>query len=248
MHENYLGIERRMQNKIEIDAKDLTRYILRHWLSIILITLIMAASAFGVTKYLITPVYESQSMIYITSGDSGGTVVQNMLSSLQAGNALTADYKTLATSKPVLEQVIKELKLDMTYEDLKKQVSTENPDDTRILILKVRDTDPQKAKDIVNALTEIERDQIANIMNTTKPNIMQWGDIQKKPVSLSPIKASAIAGFITLCILLILFFFRFIQNDNICTSEDIEKVLDLKNLAEIPLLTNDDFHQKKGER
>lgn len=50
---------------------------------------------------------DSTSVIHIT-GSSGGSV-QSMLSRLQEGNALTADYQTLATSNLVVEKVIEDL-------------------------------------------------------------------------------------------------------------------------------------------
>ena len=234
-----------MRKEIEIDVRDLLGYLRKRWAIVALIVMIAMVCGFGVTKFFITPVYESQSMIYITSGGGNGSVVQNMLSTLQAGNALTADYKTLATSKPVLEQVIEDLELDTDYETLKNKVSTENPENTRILSLMVKDTDPRQAKKIVDKLTEIERDRIADVMNTTKPNVMQWGDIQDDPVSASPVKVGITSGLIMLLLCLGWLFISFIQNDNIFTPEDIEKVLDMKNLAEIPAMANED-EKKKG--
>ena len=171
------------EKEIEFDARDLLKYLKTKWLHLFIAVVIAFSLTFGAASILRTPTYESQSMIYITSGSSGANMVQNMLSSLQAGNALTADYKTLATSKPVLEQVIRDLKLDTDYEELSERVSTENPDNTRILILKVQDKDPKLAKKMVDKLTEIEVEKIANVMNTTPPNVMQWGDLQKEPVS-----------------------------------------------------------------
>lgn len=229
----------KQQREIEIDAKDLARYLVKHWVSIAATVLLAALIGFSYQSFIATPVYESQSMIYITTGSSGGSVMQNMLSSLQAGTALTADYKTLATSKPVLEQVIKDLDLDTDYAELKKRVDTENPDNTRILILSVKDTDQRMAKKIVDKLTEIEQVKIADVMNTAKPNVMQWGDIQNDPVSPSPLRTSLCCGLIALIFTLLFFIIRFIQSDTIATAEDIDRVLDLRTLAEIPYIPKD---------
>lgn len=225
-----------MQNEIEIDVRDMLRYLLNRWMNIVIVVLTAMVIAFGATALFVTPVYESQSMIYITTNGADSSVVQNMLSSLQAGNALTADYKTLAISKPVLEQVIDDLDLDMTYAELKGNVSTENPENTRILTLKVRDKDPALAKKIVDKLTTIERNKIADIMGMNKPNVMQWGDVSQTPVSSSPKKNAAICGLIALVITLGVFIVRFIQNDKVITADDIEKTLDIRNLAEIPMI------------
>lgn len=234
------------EKEIEIDVKSLFIYIKTKWASLLLVVLVSMALAFSVTRFLITPVYESQSMIYITTGTSESSVVQNMLSSIQAGTALTADYKTLATSKPVLEQVIKELDLDLTYSELEDLISTENPDNTRILTLKVKNTDPRLAMNIVNKLTEIERDKIADVMNTTEPNIMQWGDMPTTPVSTSPTTAAMYVGLVSLLLALGYFTVRYIQNDRIVSADDIENTLKLRNLAQIPMFASED--KKKTRR
>lgn len=55
------------------------------------------------------------------------------LADIQMGTQLTADFEILATSRPVLEEVIEKLNLDYTYEELKSMIQTDNQTDTRIL-------------------------------------------------------------------------------------------------------------------
>lgn len=224
-----------MRNEIKIDIHSLVRYLLSRWMNIGIAVLLAATIGLAGTMVFITPVYEAQSMIYITTTESN--VVQNMLSSLQAGNALTADYKTLAISKPVIKQVIDELDLDMTYEELKENIAVENPNNTRVLTLKVKDTDPNRAKKIAGKLTEVERDKIEEIMGMSKPSVMQEADVETKPVSSSPIRNAALCGLISLVFTLGFFVYRFIQNDTIESADDIETVLGVKNLAEVPVIS-----------
>lgn len=233
------------EREIEIDVRDLAKYLFKRWTMIAMIMLIAMVCSFGVARFLVTPIYESQSMIYITAGNTGGSVVQNMLSSLQAGNALTADYKTLATSKPVLEQAAKDLGLDITYAEFREKVSTENPDNTRILIIKVTDPDPYAAKKIVDRLTEIEIEKIADVMGMTKPNVLQWGDIRKTPVSASPLKVSFTAGLIALLLTVCVLFAGFIQNDTFANADDIDRALELGTLAEVPVFDDNKKSEKK---
>ena len=231
------------ENEIEINVAELTQYILKRWKVLAIIMAVSIICSFGCVKIFTDPVYESQSMIYITTSATDGGAVQNMLSSLQAGTALTADYKTLATSKPVLKKVIRELNLDMTYKELKDRVSTENPDNTRILTIKVKDPDPKRAKEIVDKLTEIERDKIADVMGQPVPNILQKGDIQTHPVSASPLKVSLFAGLIALMLTLIFFIGGYINSDSIVTAEDIEQGLGLSTLAEVPVFSSENKNQ-----
>lgn len=221
-----------MGNEIEINVKDLLCYMKKKWLLLVFIPLLSAIISFSFFNFLATPQYESSSMIYITSGS--GSVVQSMLSELQAGTALTADYKTLATSQPVLEQVIEDLNLDMTYEELGEMVSTENPENTRILSITVRSQNAKNARIIVNDLTKIVVDKIADIMNTSKPNVLQWGDLPKEKVWPSPIKYGILTGLGALLLTLLCLTGLYVQNDTINSTDDIERILNIQTLAQVP--------------
>ena len=52
----------------------------------------------------------------------------------------------IITSRPVLEEVIGDLDLNISYEILKSKISINNPADTRILAITATDPDPQMAK------------------------------------------------------------------------------------------------------
>ena len=59
--------------------------------------------------------------------------------------------KVLVTSLPVVEQVVKDLDLDITPDALVGKISCEIETDSRVLQVTVTDTDPKRAKEIVDA-------------------------------------------------------------------------------------------------
>ena len=95
-------------NSNEIDLVELFYVMWGHAWQIILCLILGAAIAFGVTKFLITPLYQATSSIYIVSA-SNNSVVD--LTDLQIGAQLTADYQELLLSRPLLEDVIANLEL-----------------------------------------------------------------------------------------------------------------------------------------
>lgn len=220
-------------DEYEIDLFELFQYLWKHALVLAAALIIAAGIGFAVSKFILTPMYDSTSMIYIT-GSSGGSV-SSMLSELQAGNALTADYQTLATSRPVVEKVIDDLKLDTDYDKLSERISTENPANTRILSITVTDEDPDMAKTIVDDLTDVMIEQVADVMNADRPNIVQKGDVAEEPSKPSVKKNTLIAGLLGLLIVVVILVFNFIMNDTIKTPEDVEHYLGLNNLGSIPL-------------
>ena len=222
------------EREIEIDLIELFQYLWKHATILLAVLLITAGIGFVGTRFLLTPMYESTSMIYIT-GSSGSSAVSSMLSELQAGNALTADYQTLATSRPVVERIIDDLKLDTDYDTLKGRISTNNPTNTRILSITVTDEDPDMAKTIVDDLTSVMIEQVAEVMSADRPNIVQKGDVPENPSSPSVKKYTAIAGLLGLVVAVAILLFSFIRNDTIKTPDDVEHYLGLNNLGSIPL-------------
>lgn len=224
-------IEEKRSNEIEIDLVELFHQCLERLWIIILCCVIGAGLAFGYTKLIVTPQYTSTSMIYILTKTTSVT----SLADIQMGSQLTVDFELLAKSRPVLEEVIEKLELDTTYEELKEQIVTENPSNTRILYLNAIDPSPKQAKEIANALADSTADRIADIMKTDKPTIAERAIASDNPSSPSTVKNTAIGGLVALFLALAVIVVRFLMNDTIQTEEDIRKYLNLNTLAAIPL-------------
>ena len=121
-------------DEIEIDLKELF-YVIKRKLWIILLTGIVGAVGFGLfTAMVMKPVYTSSTMLYIVNK----TTTLTSLTDLQLGTQLTKDYKVLVTSRPVTGQVITNLDLNLSHEQLVKKIKVDNPTDTRILTISVR--------------------------------------------------------------------------------------------------------------
>ena len=151
------------------------------------------------------------------------------------GTQITQDYQVIITSRPVLDEVIQNLGLNMTYEQLKGRISVNNPSNTRFLEITVRDNDAYLAKKIVDELTRVSCRTTGEVMETQEPNIMDYGQVASSPVSPSMKKNAIIGGllgFVLACAIIII---RFMLNDSIKTGEDVEKYLGLNVLGMIPL-------------
>ena len=129
-------------DEIEIDLLQLFWVMKRRLWIMILAVVVGAAAAMLYTTTLMEPVYTSSTMIYILNKTNNIT----SLSDLQLGTQLTKDYKVLVTSRPVLEQVTKNLGLNMSYQQLNGKITVNNPADTRILTISARDTNPETAR------------------------------------------------------------------------------------------------------
>lgn len=216
---------------VEIDLMELFHILLRKaWL--IAICLIVGAVAMGgYTKIFVTPQYSATSTIYILSSTTSITSVAD----LQLGTQLTADFAEIAKSRPVVEAVIEELGLKDSYGSLAGRLSTVNPEGTHMLKLTATDSNPKMAAEISNAYAEIMTEQIADIMNTDKPNIAEKAVAPSAPSSPNLKKnifMGAVAGAALACLAILI---QFMLNDTIRTEEDVRKYLGMNTLAVMPL-------------
>ena len=200
------------------------------WL-IILLLVLGVGIAFGATKLLITPLYTASSQIYILTKTTSVT----SLADIQMGAQLTSDFAVLAKSRPVVENVIDELDLDYTYEELADQITTENPSSTRILKISVANPDPELAKNLANALGEETAERVAYVMTTDKPKVVEEAVTPKKPSSPNVLKNTLLGGMLGAVLAMGIIVLIYLMNDTIQTEEDVRKYLNLHTLAAVPM-------------
>lgn len=108
----------RNKDEIEIDLLELISVLLgRIWL-ILGAGMFCGIICFAVSSFVLTPVYESTTRIYILNKSESQSVTY---SDVQMGTQLTKDYAELINSRYVLEEVLQKLSLEMEYKDLLKK-------------------------------------------------------------------------------------------------------------------------------
>ncbi len=238
----------RIDRQEEETVIDLGELLLHFWKKaplIILIVVIFAGAAFAGTKFLITPKYTATTKMYVLTKQNEDSNVT--YSDVQLSSQLVNDYMALVTSGPVLEETISKLNLDMSRGALEKEISTENTSNTRIISIKVTDSDPERAKNIANTVREAVGDQIVKVMNADAVNTVEEAQTPANPSSPNNMKNTALGGIIGLVVILVLITLNFLRDDTIKTKEDVEKYLGLNVLTLIPL-DEDEVRTKKSKR
>lgn len=231
-------------DEIEIDLLEVIHILFsRLWL-ILGVGLFVAIGGFIISKFILTPTYESTTKIYILNKSDNTTVTY---SDVQMGTQLTKDYAELINSRYVLEKVILQLSLaDMEYEELLHQVSVNTPADTRIVSITVEHTNPALAMQIADCIREVAGEHIQNVMDIDAVNVVEPANMPTEKAGPSVMKWTLFGGiagvFIVCAVILVLY----LLDDSIKSSDDVEKYLGLSTLALIPVAVDEDS-VKKGK-
>ena len=198
-------------DEIVIDFRELFYEFKRRIWWILLAAVLGTGAAGAYSYYLLTPQYISEAKIYVLSKETTLT----SLADLQMGTQLTQDYKELIGSRPVMQEVINTLNLDITYRQLAEKLKLENPKDTRILYLTVTDPNPYMAKAIVDEIANAASDYIGEIMEMTPPKLIEDGMVATVQTSPNVKKNAAVGGLVMLVLACGVITLSVIMNDTI---------------------------------
>lgn len=235
----------RESDEMEIDLGEIFLVLVGKLPQMIAVGLFTALLAFLVSKFVITPTYQSTTKVYILNKQENSNVTY---SDLQMGTQLTKDYAELIRSRFVLEEVIQQMGLDTTYESLKNKVSVTTPSDTRIISITVSDHNPAQAMKIANAIREAAALHITNVMNIEAVNVAETADMPTVKAAPQVSKIAILGGLAGALVVAAISIILYLVDDTIKTSEDVERYLGLSTLAMIPLAEGDKKASKKSRK
>ncbi len=239
-------MEKRNENDtIEIDLLEVAGEIWRHIGLLISIGVFAALVCFILSRFIMEPTYESMTKIYILNKSESAAVTY---SDVQLGTQLTKDYAELITSRYVLEEVIQKLSLNISYDSLLNMVTVTTPSDTRVVAITVVDNDPASAMNIANCIREVASEHIQNVMDIEAVNVVETANMPTEKAGPDSIRWTMIGGMIGLFAMCAVILVRYLMDDTIKSSEDVEKYLGLSTLALIPLTTDGTGKKKKQKR
>lgn len=234
-------------DEIEIDLIGLFLALKKKLWLIVLMTILGGGATGAYSYFVIPPTYESTSMMYVLSKET--TLAS--LADLQIGSQLTADYQVMITSRPVMEEVIENLGLNLTYKELKEKLSINNPSNTRIISLTIEDGDPVRAKTIVDEVATVSSNYIGDIMELVPPKLIETGVIPIEKSSPNHKKNTLIGALVGAMLVSGIVVLKTILNDSIKSEDDVERRLGLTVLAVVPAFDDADKTKpvtKPGER
>ena len=216
----------------EIDISEVLLYFKSKVALIIGITLLIVILGNLYAMFLRVPVYKSSSTIVIASNDTNSA---NMQADITVNQKLVGTYKEIVTSRSVVEQVIKDLDLKYSYEELSSNILVEAVQNTEVLKISVLDKNAELAPKITSMLSEVFKEEVMEIYNLKNVKVLDSASTPTGADNVNFVKDEIIYFGLGMIASFMLVFIMFYFDKNIRSIEQVESRLGLPILGTIPV-------------
>ena len=157
---------------------------------------------------------------------------------LNSASRLVSTYSIIVKSDTVLNQVIANLGLNMTYETLASKVEVSAVDETQVMEITVTDPNPDGARQVCEQITQVAPDAILTAVEAGSVKVISAASVDPDPVSPNIPRNTAIAGVLGLVVCVGILFLRVLLDNKINTEDDVTKHLGLTVIGVIPNYEN----------
>lgn len=216
----------------EINIKDFFIYLKKYFFAFVLL---IAVAVVGVVVYdtaIKKPIYQANTTVVIAKSD-GADGVAATLNDINASQKLVTTYGEIAKSELVLNQVIENLKLNMSAKALGKNLSIKPVDDTSILSITARDLNPRLAAMIANEIAMVFSKQVTEIYKIDNVKQLSVAVTPENPSNNTLNRDIILAVVISVAIVAGFAFVRFYLDDTVKHSDDVEKNLGMSTAGSI---------------
>ncbi len=216
-----------------IDLREYFSIIKKRFWIIALLAIISALISGVISFFMLNPVYEAKSTLIVNADKQAETQIVTG-DQITVTQKLAVTYGEIIKSRIVLDDVIKNLKLENTYESLSGQITVSPVKDTQIISISVQDTNPQKARDIANEIPKVFEKEAKRITKANDVQVIDKAILPKNPIKPNKVMNVLIAFVLgTMIGLFVVFLIEYLDN-KIKTPQDIEKHLGLSVIGVIP--------------
>ena len=224
----------------EISISDLINILKLRWIPILLAGVILAVLTFGYTKIFVVPQYAASAQMFVDtrreSSEGKDTYIQS--SHINAAKELANTYIHIIKTNTIINSVIDELDLKLSYNALRAKINVQVVEDTQILRINVNDANPELALAIVTKLVELTPELINAKIDSGKLISIDSPVVTTAPVSPNTFRNTFVGFVVGVMIVYVFFLITRLLDNKIKSVEDIQKTLDLPVLGVIPTLDN----------
>lgn len=215
-----------------IDLTEILSAVRQHLLELIFVTLLAALVGFTASKFLMNPKYDSSALMIVnTRQDVNANVTSDQINS---ATKLVSTYSIIIKSDTVLQQVIDNLGLNLTYAQLNKRVTVAAVDDTQVMKITVQSDSPEWARQVCEQIITVAPDVIKEAVEAGSVKVISNPSLATEPVSPNIIKNTMLAAAVGFVLVIGIIVLQVLLDNKINTEEDVTKYLDMTVLGVIP--------------
>jgi capsular polysaccharide biosynthesis protein len=215
----------------ELSIFEILTLLRRNIKLIIALTLISGLLAYGYSKLLVAPTYQSSATVFIQP-----KVNQNQVNytDLLTNQKLIDTYTQIAKSNLVMNQVYPSFVNEgLSKGDIVSAISVSSIKDTEIIKFTVVTEDPSLSAQITNKLVSVFIEKVNSIMQLDNLKIIDTAVRNSTPVGPATLRNGVIGALIGMMLAIGIIFLRYLLDNTFKSAQDVERYLGLPVLGEI---------------
>lgn len=198
------------------------------WIILAIVVIVILGNIYTIITR--TQMYQSNTTIVLV-GESKKEY--NQSDSLLNQN-LIGTYSQIIKSRKVLSQVIENLDLKITTEELSNSITTSSVEETEIIQITVENAKAKDAQKITDEVAKVFAKEIKDIYNLENVTIIDKAELAKSPYNVNYVKDNIIYLVIGIVLSFGVVFVMYYFDTSIKSSEVVEEKLGLTVIGIVP--------------
>ncbi|WHX26159.1 Wzz/FepE/Etk N-terminal domain-containing protein [Virgibacillus halodenitrificans] len=230
-----------------ISLKEIFEVIKKRLMLIIALMLGAAIIAAAISYFVLTPTYQNSSQFLVTQSQEDPNTQYNS-NDIRTNIELINTYNVIIKSPRILDEVAKELNLNLTPEQLSGKIEVSSAEQSQVVTVTATDPAPELATAIANTTVEVFQEKIPDLMNVDNVSILSQAQLtaDPSPVAPNPMLNIAIALVLGAMVGVGLAFLLEYLDNTIKSENDIEKKLEVPVLGVISHIEENDIRFEPG--
>ena len=218
--------------EMEFKIEDIFKILKRRWKIIAGITVGITLIVTLVSFYVITPVYEVNSKVFIGKEETNNADYNN--NDVQMYQKLLKTYSELLKTKDLIGNTINKNNLDITPSEVIDNLRITPMADTQILEISYQNKDKALAKEVLVSVIDEFMVETKEIIQNGNVQVVESAELPEKPISPNKgmnIAVACLVGFMMGVAIVLLIEY---MDDTFKTKEQTERVMELPVIGLIP--------------
>ena len=221
----------------EINLKELFMYVRKYLYIIIVSVIVFLSISLFYNLVLKEPLYSTYTTIVLVKDENSSNIINKSdtidQNDIMLNQKLVSTYRQIIKSKLVLRQVINNLKLDYTMNEMYRKVNVEALEDTEIIKVSVFDEDPELSSKIANEVASVFESEVTKIYKLSNVSIIDKAEVPKARSNNTLVRDLVLAIILGIVcgggIIFIIFYF----DDTIRSTDNTDTELGLPLIAKV---------------